>query len=302
MFPELMERKPCSQRIWPIIAGTPHRVDYISALGVKTRILVAGSRQRAVIELVPPLFLTLDTFLYVLPELTESYFVVTYDKPGRGFSEKASFPQTVSFLANHLISLVDELGIRDLPIVLSGSGFGGWVVARAASTGRLGNVRGLILNNPGNPRPHVIDGLRRANLQEVEEGSLEAARNGFRRLLSSEDYLNDDLVCIRYATHLLFGREPLLARKNIEYCLNAFRSEEDSWDRDWVEAMKIPTLIIWSSQNKIDHLSDYDTFINRLPSVTLKIIEGGMLPQIEQPRLFVSLHRDFIEEVLKDGS
>lgn len=212
----------CYQRVWPLIAGIPHRVDYVLASGVKTRVLMAGTPRRAVVVLVPPLFLTLDTFLYSLPELAEDYFVLAYDKPGRGFSEKAFAPQTISYLADHLINLVSELVTEDLPVFLSGSGFGGWVVARAASFGRLSNVRGLILNNPGNPRPHVVHRLRTANLKEVEEGSLEAARHGFRRLLSSDDYLYDDLVCIRYATHLLFGKEPSLARKNIECCLRAF--------------------------------------------------------------------------------
>jgi|GEM_PF-6248122 len=288
----------CDRRIWPLIAGLPHRVDYVWASGIKTRVLVAGTYRRAVVVLVPPLFLTLDTFLYSLPELAENYFVITYDKPGRGFSEKTFAPQTISYLADHLINLVSELSTGDLPIFLSGSGFGGWVVARAASFGRLGNVRGLILNNPGNPRPYVVERLRRANLQEVEEGTLEAARNGFRRLLSSDDYLPHDLVCIRYATHLFFGKEPSLASKNIECCLRAFEEGEDSWEREWVEAIKVPVQVIWSSQNAIDHLSDYDVFISRIPKVSLKIIEGGMLPQIEQPSLFASLHREFIEGVL----
>lgn len=79
------------------------------------------------------------------------------------------------------------------------------------------------------------------------------------------------------------------------------RKGGDSWEREWVETIKVPVQVVWSSQNTIDHLSDYDVFMNRIPKVSLKIIEGGMLPQIEQPRLFVNLHKEFIEGVLKDG-
>ncbi len=291
----------CSQRVWPTIANLPHRLQHVIAAGIRTRVFIAGPEDGAAIVLVPPLFLTLDTFLYAIPGLAQKYLVIAYDKPGRGFSDIASAPQSVAFLADHLLSLIEKLGIDGLPLFLSGSGFGGWVAARAVSKGGVKSIRGLILNNPGNPRPHVVDALRAANLQEIEEGTLEAARKGLRRLVSSERYVLEDLACIRYVTHLLSGEKPAVAKENVEFCLAAFGNKEDSWEESWVEKIVMPTLVIWSTQNKIDHISDYDSFISRLPKASLKIIDGGMLPQIEQPELFVSLHQDFIEEVRKDG-
>ncbi|MCS7137999.1 MAG: alpha/beta hydrolase [Candidatus Caldarchaeum sp.] len=255
---------------------------------------VAGNPKNPPLVLVPALFVSLDVFLLTIPRMVSDFYVVSYDKPGRGYSEKAMRPQTISDLADHLATLVNQLlpGTRPL---LSGSGFGGWVAARAASK-YPDRFKALILNNPGNPKPQAIETLRRANHEEVERGTLEASKKSFERLVSSPEFALMDLVCIRYATHALEGNV-VLAKQNIDNCLHAFTVPDDSWEKDWVKGIRLPTLLLWSKGNRIDDFTDYRPILDQIPGIEVRILEGGMFPHLERPEEFAQIHREFMGRV-----
>lgn len=286
--------KKCSASLWPLIADLPHQVFFLDVGGVRTRVFTAGDPRKPHLIFVPALFVTLDVFLPAIPHLVPNFYVLAYDKPGRGYSERAKYPQTVSYLAEHLLALSDQLspGVRPL---LSGSGFGGWVAARAVSK-YPDRFKALILNNPGNPKPQMVEALRRANHEEVERGTLEASKKSFERLVSSPEFALMDLVCIRHTTHALEGNAAI-AKRNIDNCLHAFTVPEDSWEKDWVKGIRLPTLLLWSKGNRIDDFEDYRPILDQIPGIEVRILEGGMFPHLERPEEFAQIHREFIRRV-----
>ena len=140
-----MTTSSASTSIWVEVFVTPFRLCFVDAGGILTRVLDAGSGQ--------PLVLLhgtaghLEAFARNIRELSQHFRVIAYDMVGHGFTAKPDYPYTVDVLANHLVALLDALGIEKAH--LSGESLGGWVATWTAAY-YPDRVDRLILNTPGN--------------------------------------------------------------------------------------------------------------------------------------------------------
>ena len=133
--------------IWSELADVDHRLFHVDVDGVRTRVLQAGDG--------PDLVLLhgtgghLEAYARDIAGLARDFRVTCYDMVGHGWSDLPDRPFTIDVLSDHLIGLLDALGI-DAPH-LSGESLGGWVVAWRARTAegaapeRLAAVLGRLL-------------------------------------------------------------------------------------------------------------------------------------------------------------
>jgi len=159
--------------IWGELADVDHQLRHVDVVGVRTRVLQAGSG--------PDLVLLhgtgghLEAYARDIAGLACDFRVTAYDMVGHGWSDLPDVPYTIDVLSNHLIGLLDALGI-DRPH-LSGESLGGWVTAWTAAH-HPDRVARLVLNTPGNiaNKPEVMARMRESTMAAVLDPSDETVR------------------------------------------------------------------------------------------------------------------------------
>src|SRR5580693_2279642 len=131
--------------IWGELADTDHELSHVEVHGVRTRVLRAGAG--------PDLVLLhgtgghLEAYARDIAGLAASFRVTAYDMVGHGWSDLPDRPYTIDVLSDHLIGLMDALGID--------------------------RVHRLVLNTPGNiaNKPEVMARMRDSTLAAVRDPS-----------------------------------------------------------------------------------------------------------------------------------
>ena len=117
----------------------------------------------------------LEAYARNVRALSAHYRVVLYDMIGHGYTDKPDRPYTIDVMSDHLVAVLDALGIERAH--LSGESIGGWVAAWTAAhhPDRVGR---LVLNTPGNitNKPQVMAAVRDSSLKAVREASPETVR------------------------------------------------------------------------------------------------------------------------------
>jgi 2-hydroxy-6-oxonona-2,4-dienedioate hydrolase len=115
--------------IWGELGDVDHTLRHVNVGGVRTRVLQAGSG--------PDLILLhgtgghLEAYARDIAGLADRFRVTAYDMVGHGWSDLPDTPYTIDVLSDHLIGLMDALGISRAH--LSGESLGGWVTAWTAA-------------------------------------------------------------------------------------------------------------------------------------------------------------------------
>lgn len=270
-------------------------------LGCAQRMMDAGRVRTRVLEVGdgPPLvFLhgiasTLEAHGPIFPALSEHFRLIAYDMPGRGWSDKPDRAYTIDYLSDHLVALLDELGIERAN--LSGQSLGGWVAAWTAAhhPERVGR---LILNNPGNvrSRPEMLAKVMESNLRQAQNPSLEEARERLEWLFHDKHEVTDEMVRIRYAAYSRPGFER--AMENISAILDPEVRKDYAWNEEWCGKIGAPTLLLWSEHNPIASLEDGKVLMEWIPDVRLERFAGGEFPQHEDTEHFCGVHVEFLKE------
>jgi pimeloyl-ACP methyl ester carboxylesterase len=178
---------------------------------------------------------------YNIPELSKNYRVIAVDLPGYGKSQKGDYPYTLSFYADEIKKLIEELKLKN--VVYVGHSMGGQI--------------GLILSMK---YPNLLDKLvlaSPAGFEKFERGEGDWLRSvitmkgikstteeGIRRNLSNNFYnfgdkwewMVEERVRMRKATD--FDEFAY----TVVRCVNAMLDEPTS---DKLSAIKVPTLIIY---------------------------------------------------------
>lgn len=283
--------------IWSDLVAVEARQHFVDAAGVRTRVVEAGDG--------PPLVFVhgtgghLEAYTRNFRGLSERFRVITYDMAGHGFSEKPDRPYTIDFLSDHLIGLLDALGLERAH--LSGESLGGWVAAWTAAH-RPERVERLILNTPGNiaNKPEVMKKVKESSLQAVREPSMENVRSRLEWLFYDTSFVTDELVRLRQRiysqpnfeqamTHIVAVQEPEIREKY-------------QWGPEWCSKIGVPTLLLWTDHDPTGGLDEADVLKDWIPGSELYVIEGaGHWPQWERPEEFDAKHIDFLLERASNG-
>lgn len=276
--------------VWAELADVDHELRHVDVGGVRTRVLRAGAG--------PDLVLLhgtgghLEAYARDIAGLARHFRVTAYDMVGHGWSDLPDVPYTVDVLSDHLLGLMDALGIASAH--LSGESLGGWVVAWTAAH-HPERVARIVLNTPGNiaNKPEVMARLRASTTTAVTDPSDANVRRRVEWLFHDTSMVTDELVNLRRA---VYGRPGFVAAIAHTLVLQdpATRARF-SWDPSWVGRVHAPTLLLWTDHDPTGGLDEADMLLSWLPDARLHVIKGaGHWPQWEKPEEFVEQHERFL--------
>jgi 2-hydroxy-6-oxonona-2,4-dienedioate hydrolase len=285
-----MTELPAHVSIWGEIANVDHQLRHVDVGGVKTRVLQAGSGPELV--LLHGTGGHLEAYARDIAGLAEDFHVTAYDMVGHGWSDLPDRPYTIDVLSDHLVDLLDVLGI-DRPH-LSGESLGGWVVAWTAAY-RPDRVDRLILNTPGNiaNKPDVMARMRDSTMAAVLDPSDATVRRRVEFLFYNKEMVTDELVNLRRTVYSRPGF--VQAITNTLVLQDPVVRADFSWDPSWVGKVTAPTLLLWTDHDPTGGLDEAELLLEWLADARLHVIEGaGHWPQWEKVDEFLQAHRTFL--------
>jgi 2-hydroxy-6-oxonona-2,4-dienedioate hydrolase len=276
--------------IWGDLWNLDHELRHIDVGGVRTRVLQAGSG--------PDLVLLhgtgghLEAYSRDFAALAEHFRVTAYDMVGHGWSGLPDRHYTTDVLSDHLVGVMDVLGLERPH--LSGESLGGWVVAWAAAhhPDRVGR---LVLNTPGNiaNKPEVMARMRDSTLAAVRTPDDATVRARVEFLFHHKDMVTDELVDLRRAVYSRPGYEQAIL--NTLVLQDPEIRKDFAWRREWVEKVAAPTLLLWTDHDPTGGLDEAELLLQWLPDARLHVIEdAGHWPQWEKPEQFLNAHLEFL--------
>jgi 2-hydroxy-6-oxonona-2,4-dienedioate hydrolase len=285
------DRPPDVDTVWLNLLDAGFDLKWVDVAGARTRVLVAGSG--------PPLVFLhgtgghLEAYARNVTAFARHFKVIAYDMLGHGYTDKPSIPYTVNRLAEHLVGLLDSLGIASA--ALSGESLGGWVAAWTAAYFPK-RVNQLVLNTPGNilAKPEVMARIKQSSLQAVQEPTYENVRARLEWLFLDKSMVTDELVRVRQRIYSQPDFES--AMRNILVLQDPVIRERYGWSRAWVSQIKVPTLIIWTTDDPTGDVKEGELLLSWLFDGKLEVIrDAGHWPQWEKPAEFLDLHLRFLK-------
>jgi 2-hydroxy-6-oxonona-2,4-dienedioate hydrolase len=276
--------------IWGELADVDHELRHVDVRGVRTRVLRAGSG--------PDLVLLhgtgghLEAYARNIGGLAASFRVTAYDMVGHGWSDLPDMPFTIDVLSEHLVGLLDELGIGAAH--LSGESLGGWVAAWTAAH-HPDRVDRLVLNTPGNiaNKPEVMARLKESTTRAVADPTDANVRPRVEWLFHDKSQVTDELVALRRGVYSRPGFRR--AVDNILVLQDPVIRKPYSWDPSWVGRIKAPTLLLWTDHDPTGGLDEAQMLLDWIPDSRLHVIEdAGHWPQWEKAPHYLAAHQAFL--------
>lgn len=280
--------------IWAELSDVDHELRHlplqVGGHVVRTRVLQAGSG--------PDLILLhgtgghLEAYARDIAGLAKDFRVTAYDMVGHGWSDLPDLPYTIDVLSEHLIGLMDALGIDFAH--LSGESLGGWVTAWTAAF-HPDRVDRLVLNTPGNiaNKPEVMAKMRDSTMAAVTDPSAPTVRRRVEFLFHHKEMVTDELVGLRRAVYSRPGF--VQAITNTLVLQDPEVRKDFAWDPRWVGKITAPTLLLWTDHDPTGGLDEADMLLEWLPDARLSVItDAGHWPQWEKVDAFLAAHHDFL--------
>lgn len=281
---------PRQTSVWADLWDLDLRLRHVDAGGIRTRVLEAG--QGAPLVLVHGTGGHLEAYVRNVRALAERFHVILYDMVGHGFTDKPDRPYTVDVLSDHLVAVLDALGVERAH--LSGESLGGWVAAWTAAH-HPERVDRLVLNTPGNitNKPAVLEAVKASSLKAAREASPETVRARVEWLFHDTSFVTDELVALRLAIYT----QPGFARamENIVALQDWEHRAPFIWSPEWCQKITADTLLLWTDNDPTGGLDEAELLREWIPGAELAVIEGaGHWPQWERPDEFDALHTEFL--------
>ena len=276
--------------LWTELAALDHSIRHVQVGPWSTRVLEAGTGT--------PFILMhgtgghLEAFTKNLPALAEHYRVIAYDYPGHGWTTTTTADLEIDAYIDHLVGLMDSLGIEQAH--LSGESLGGWVAVKFAAR-YPDRVLRLVLNTPGGTMatPEVMERIRALSQAAADDPSAERVRARLEWLMADPASVTDELVEIRRGVygrpgfaesmrHILCLQDPDVRRRNL------------ITDKE-LAAVTAPALVIWTSDDPSGPAKAGLDMARLIPAGEFRLIEkAGHWPQWEQPEEFDALVLEFL--------
>jgi 2-hydroxy-6-oxonona-2,4-dienedioate hydrolase len=276
--------------IWGELADVDHELLHVDVGGVRTRVLRAGSGPDLV--LVHGTGGHLEAYARDVAGLARDFRVTLYDMVGHGWSDLPDRPYTTDVLSDHLVGLLDALGIDQAH--LSGESLGGWVAAWTAAH-HADRVDRVVLNTPGNiaNKPEVMARMRDSTLAAVEDPSDATVRARVEFLFHHKEMVTDELVNLRRAVYTRPGFPRAI--RNTLVLQDPEVRKDYAWQPSWVGKITAPTLLLWTDHDPTGGLDEAQLLLDWLPDARLHVItDAGHWPQWEKPEEFLAAHQAFL--------
>lgn len=264
--------------LWTELEGLDYSIRHVQVGDWSTRVLEHGQGE-------PFLMLHgtgghLEAFTRNLRELGQHYRVIAYDYPGHGWSTLTDHNLELDEYCEHLLALMDALGISRAH--LTGESLGGWIAIKFAAR-HPERVNKLVLNTPGGTMatPEVMERIRSLSQAAADDPSEERIRARLEWLMADAKSVTDELVAIRRGVysrpgfaqsmrHILCLQDPETRRRNL-----VTDSE--------LAAITAPTLVIWTSDDPSGPAKAGLDMADKIAAGEFRLIENaGHWPQWEQ--------------------
>ncbi len=236
---------------------------------------------------------SLQSFRRLAPLLVDRYYVVAYDMPGFGLSDKpAPFDYKNAHQAEIGSDLIKALGLKN--VVVGGHSLGGAIALRVALESP--EVIGLVVMNPGiitSGVPAIAKYLvfPFPRIQAKIFGDPEFRSNFLRRSFINPAIVTDDVVNDLSRTArtqgYLSGMTSMMGQYN------------DPDEVPMLPGLKVPSLIVWGQQDRNKTLSEYEELKAKLPSNTAVLVPtSGHYVQEEAPAETADAMKGFVDRVM----
>jgi 2-hydroxy-6-oxonona-2,4-dienedioate hydrolase len=277
--------------MWQAIGDLPHTLEYVQVGKWNTRVLTVGAGEETIILLAGTSG-HLEAFTHNIRVLAQNHRVVAYDYPGHGFSSLAEVDLEIADYEEHLLGLLDVLGLERAH--LCGESLGGWVALKFAQK-HADRVRTLILSAPGGRivgKPAMSKG-RSVTRDAVDNPTFENVKARLQVVIHDADLISDELVRMRQAVYSRegFGTSigHILALQDPEIRFRNRVTEED------FAAVAVPTLLVWTDHEPTGGVDTGHELASHLPDGELLVIENAAhWPQWEDPEKFNATAIDFL--------
>jgi 2-hydroxy-6-oxonona-2,4-dienedioate hydrolase len=280
--------------MWAEVAGVAFTQHYVTANGIRTRVIQAGDPSLPHLVLLHGTGGHAEAFLRNLAGLSRDFHVVVYDMVGHGWTDAPNIPYTLDVYSDHLDGVLEALGIERAH--LSGESLGGWVVAWYAAHGGK-RVERLVLAVPGNitAKPETMAKLRDSTRTAVVEASPETVRARLEWLFApaNKHLVPEELVDVRLAIYT--KPDAVQTVENLLVLQDPEVRQRYSWSEDWCGRVAVPTLILWTEFDPTGAVEEGRLLHSWMPGSEFVVMDGaGHWPQWERPEEFERLHREFL--------
>lgn len=211
--------------------------------------------------------------------------------PGFAGSSRPDWMESVEDLAYLYLDFIERLGLREVRVV--GHSLGGWIAAELAvrcsrAIGRLVLVDAVglrTLPTPAGPAGGsirdwlVLDPVTVRELAWHDEAAMPCPLE-----LPGDPGLNEETLVRLFQDREAasrYGWKPFFHNPRLAH---------------WLHRVGCPTLVIWGEHDGIVPRSVGRAYAGAIPDARFEIVSAaGHLPQLERPRAFVDLVREFLD-------
>lgn len=276
---------------WSSLSTVAHRIRYIEAGPIRTRVLEAGSGDEALI-LLHGSGGHLEAYARNAGPLGERFHVVALDLIGHGYSRRPDRDYHIADYCSHLLDVLDALGLDR--VHLAGESLGGWIGA-AFAIAHPARVRKLVVNTPAGLTCNepALERQRALFLKAVDEPSRENIRARLEWLMADPNKVTDDLVEVRYAIYTQPGYAQTM--RHICSLMTPEGRRANMLHEADLARITAPTLVLWTAHNPTDGIEVGERAARAIPNARLEVMDGcGHWPQFEDPPRFNALLAEFL--------
>ncbi len=223
-----------------------------------------------------------SNFGSALPGFAEHFRTLLVDQPGFGASDKpAVVGNYYRHAADHVVSLLDELGIDRVHLL--GNSLGGGTAMRLAleHPDRVGR---LVLMGPGGLSLNLFHADPTEGVQRLMDFAANPSREALRAFISTmvvnQKLVTDELVEERFADATAPGAQEAMASMGMSFW-NPETAEDGML---WREAHRLrkQTLLTWGREDRVNPLDGAMVALKLIPKASLHVFPNcGHWAQIE---------------------
>ncbi|MGO4328182.1 alpha/beta fold hydrolase [Cupriavidus sp. 2TAF22] len=281
------------ESIWGELRGVTFSQGWLDANGIRTRYLHAGSDDKPALILLHGVGGHAEAYVRNLQAHAGHFNVWAIDMIGHGWTDKPDGPREVSAYVDHVIGVLDTLGIGRASF--SGESLGGWVASRLAID-HPERVERLVLNTAGGSQadPVVMERLKTLSMRAVEDPGWDFIKARVEWLMADKRKAFDDLIATRQAIYAQPGM--VEAQRG-----NMVLQDMETRQRNILRAqdygrIQAPTLVLWTSDDPTADVSEGRRIATMIPGALFTVMDGcGHWPQFEDAETFNRIHLNFLQ-------
>lgn len=277
--------------MWAEIADLPHTLEYVQVGQWRTRVLTVGAGEQTLI-LLNGTSGHIEAWTHNIRALAQNYKVIGYDYPGHGYSTLAEADLEIPDYEEHLLKLLDVLGLDKVHLL--GESLGGWIAIKFAAH-HPERLHTIVLSAPGGRMiaSKSMDRVSPVSRKAVEDPSYENVKARLQVVIHDPEQITDELVEVRRA---IYGRPGFITSMEHIMALQVpdIRARNQVTKEDYA-AIPVPALLVWTDHEPTGGVATGETLAAAIPDGEFALVRNAAhWPQWEDPTTFNEKTLDFL--------